>query len=396
MSFSINCPGERFDLNNNVTSELIFNPSDPLNWADRTKWCWFNPRWPEDKLKILLSATHLIESLDEDLWVSTSGSQSGVGRWVGFQKRAFLEAAQGLSLRFKFEAGEGWVKVLPSFHVGGLAIWARSEVAKQKVIELEQWQPKEFCLRCEEAQWSSLVPTQVFDLVDQNLKAPKSLRGIFVGGASLKADLYQRGRALGWPLLPSFGMTEAASQVATASLSSLFKNQMPPLKLMSHLQAKVVDHLLYLKGAGLASTILTFGSDGWSSQPALDHQGWLKTEDLVELMPKQILVPKGRLENWVKIRGELVSRSEIEQRFAAVAEALGLKTNEYALDLKQDSRSGYVVCLYLESKNWPLRNELLSQWQLSAAPFERVERVYQIDEIPRSDLGKILYAKLPG
>ena len=40
------------------------------------------------------------------------------------------------------------------------------------------------------------------------------------GGGALDPSLYKQARDLGWPLLPSYGLTECGSQVATASLSS--------------------------------------------------------------------------------------------------------------------------------------------------------------------------------
>ncbi len=68
---------------------------------------------------------------------------------------------------------------------------------------------------------TSLVPTQVHDLVQCALACPPSLRAVVVGGAELDPVLGERARELGWPVLQSYGMTEAASQVATASLASL-------------------------------------------------------------------------------------------------------------------------------------------------------------------------------
>ncbi len=68
---------------------------------------------------------------------------------------------------------------------------------------------------------TSLVPTQVHDLVAAGVQAPVSLRAIVVGGGHLDAATGRAARALGWPVLASYGMTEAASQIATQGLDSL-------------------------------------------------------------------------------------------------------------------------------------------------------------------------------
>lgn len=49
------------------------------------------------------------------------------------------------------------------------------------------------------ARWSSLVPTQVVDLVNGEIQAPPGVRCIIVGGGALDMETGRRARALGWP-----------------------------------------------------------------------------------------------------------------------------------------------------------------------------------------------------
>jgi O-succinylbenzoic acid--CoA ligase len=44
---------------------------------------------------------------------------------------------------------------------------------------------------------------------------PATLRHVLIGGAALSAELAQRAVRRGWPLQPTYGMSETASQVAT-------------------------------------------------------------------------------------------------------------------------------------------------------------------------------------
>ena len=124
---------------------------------------------------------------------------------------------------------------------------------------------------------SALVPAQIHDLVEAELHAPESLRAIVIGGGALSPTLYARARALGWPLLPSYGLSELCSQAATAPLSSLDEvlSDMPAPELLSHVEAKLGDDdRLCLKSPAL------FSGYGLIDQtPGTESVRWLGSQD---------------------------------------------------------------------------------------------------------------------
>jgi O-succinylbenzoic acid--CoA ligase len=61
----------------------------------------------------------------------------------------------------------------------------------------------------------SLVPTTLARLLDAGLRKPPALRWALLGGAPLPAALLDRAAAAGVPVAPTYGLTEACSQVAT-------------------------------------------------------------------------------------------------------------------------------------------------------------------------------------
>ena len=131
---------------------------------------------------------------------------------------------------------------LPDFHVGGLGIWARAYLSGAAVVDFKQahpgkWQSQAFYQYIQQVKGtlSALVPAQIYDLAALECPAPSSLRAVIVGGGALLPGLYERAVALGWPLLPSYGLTECGSQVATAALES-WQQKEPSLQLLPHLK----------------------------------------------------------------------------------------------------------------------------------------------------------------
>ena len=172
--------------------------------------------------------------LEAHVWVATSGTSSdapGRVRWVALSKQAFLASAGAVNAHLAATASDVWAHALPLFHVGGLGILARAHLSGARVVAAVRgrWEPSAFRDAAEGAgaTLAALVPSQVHDLVQARLDSPSSLRAVVVGGARLEPSLYRAARERGWPCLPSYGLTETCSQVATASLESLSARDCP-------------------------------------------------------------------------------------------------------------------------------------------------------------------------
>jgi len=98
---------------------------------------------------------------------------------------------------------------------------------------------------------------------------PRDLRHVLVGGAALSSELAQRAASENWPIQPTYGMSETASQIAT--LPSLPRDWRPghvgkPLE-----GAEIgldAEGRLKLRGPmvmqGYANPVLSPG-DGWTA-----------------------------------------------------------------------------------------------------------------------------------
>jgi o-succinylbenzoate---CoA ligase len=174
-----------------------------IDWLSTDSHVLLNPRMPEEERRRLES---LVVDLPGHVWLATSGT-TGALKLTALSKRALLASAAAVNRHLQSDDRDVWLCVLPTFHVGGLGIYARAFLSGARVVT-SGW---------EDVTLASLVPAQVTDLVRDRVEAPPSLRAVVVGGGALSEELYAAARALGWPLLPSYGMTECCSQVATAT-----------------------------------------------------------------------------------------------------------------------------------------------------------------------------------
>lgn len=369
-----------------------------------------NPRLPEEERREL--AALRLDDFPDHYWLLSSGSTSArAAKVVGLSRAALRVSAAAVNAHLEAGAADVWGLGLPTFHVGGLGILVRAELAGARVADLTpalegrgfSEAARGFARRVfeEEVTLLSLVPTQVFDLVDQGIPAPPALRAVVIGGAALAPDLYRRARALGWPLLPSFGMTECASQIATAELASLMATtdlasltavDVPRLRVLSHCEVGVdAESCLWVRSAALLTGIFERDAAGaWSFRdPKMD--GALRTQDRVELTDGLWLKPLGRVTDFVKIKGEGVDLASLRERFFADWSPEERARAEI-VDLPDD-RDGARLALVLEGRTGAAVEQRLQAWNLGAFPPERLE-ARSIDLLPRTELGKIAWEKL--
>lgn len=298
----------------------------------------------------------------------TSGS-SGIQKWVALSKSALRWSAESVIRRLQITGKDVYALALPVHHVGGFGVVARCEFSGARLARFsESWSPLAFRNFCEAQRvtLSSLVPTQVNDLVSAACSAPASLRAIVVGGGHLEPELAGKARALGWPVLPSYGMTETASQIATGD----------KLPLIDGWEARVKNALLEVRGGGLLTGIITESVDGFHFQdPKVD--GWFRTSDRVELDDQKIIF-KGRADRRLKVLGELIDLDALEKFWA---DHTG---GEAAVIARADDRRVHTLHLFHNGSG----TEIAMQNAKLPGP-ERLASWKQLEALPRTSLGKI-------
>ena len=153
--------------------------------------------------------------------VYTSGT-TGQPKGAELAHGAFLWSAMGSAFLLGNAPGDHWLACLPLQHVGGLAILYRSALTGAAVTVHERFDAKRVAetLDSGEITLVSLVAAMLERVLDArgDRPPPRALRCVLLGGGPAPQSLLRRARALGFPVATTYGLTEAASQVATLPL----------------------------------------------------------------------------------------------------------------------------------------------------------------------------------
>lgn len=349
---------------------------------------YLNPKIDSDFKK------HLFDSINKSgdhklIYLASSGTESnkmGYIKFVGLSKKAISDSALSVINKFNITKSDRAICVLPRFHVGGLAMQYRADLSGGEIFYLNsKWSASDFVKKCVEYKitYTSLVPTQIYDLVQSNLKSPEEIRFILVGGGYLSQDLLQRALKLGWPLALSYGMTETAATIASTDILTT-QIESIDMSLHPHIDMESKNGDIYIKSSALFEHYLLVGElETQKIDPKID--GWFKIDDKLLLKERSIRV-LGRENEIVKIKGETVSICGIENKLKDLALKLNLNFDFYLVPIPHP-RDGYslkLVCTQAEFK------KMADVFNKDALAFERISSVEIVKEIKKTDLGKII------
>ena len=353
-----------------------------IDWDSSSNEILLNPRLPEEKRKRYADRLNRCVGLKGHVWVTTSGT-TGKFKFVALSKEGILCSAKAVNSHLESDSSDVWLHVLPDFHVGGLGIWARSHLSGASVFKQTSWNAETFCSFAAEAKGTltALVPTQIYDLVEKQLHAPSTLRATVVGGGALTRRLYREAEKLGWYLLPSYGLTECASQVATA-----VHGQYDEAQILSHVELKITSEgFISIKSPSLFSTYADLDGDELRLYDPKEN-GWFVTEDKGQVEGKTLKV-FGRQSDFVKIGGESVNLLHLQK----VVDELKLDhcvEHDVVVHAAPDGRLGHVIHFVVEGKQCELIDKLVEKYQKKVMPYERVKKIHFEKTIPRNELGK--------
>jgi len=158
----------------------------------------------------------------------TSGT-TGEPKAVPLTAGNLLASAVASAFRLGVLPDDRWLCCLPMYHMGGLAPVLRSTLYGTTVVLQSAFDAASTpaVAREHDVTGVSLVPTMLRRIVDADAapELPDSLRFVLLGGAPATTQLIEDCERRGIPVHPTFGMTETASQVATATPREAFEHE---------------------------------------------------------------------------------------------------------------------------------------------------------------------------
>lgn len=344
--------------------------------------------WPVDRSKqttLLAQNNPLPENTkllrDAALIISTSGSE-GKPRAVLLGNSQLDVAAAGSNQCLPLRPGDLWLNCLPLYHIGGQAILWRCARAAAGVLLQDGFSVDAVTndLQRHPVTHISLVPTMLAQLLEKKITPPASLRVTLIGGAALSRPLYDKAIAAGWPLYPSYGMSESAAQIATFDPTNGVWHEGLVGKLMPAHEIKIgADNRIAIRGPQIMLGYLTGGG--------VDAEGWLTTGDLGSIDAAGCLTVMGRADDMLISGGRNVHPFEVESCLAACP---GVR--DVAVTGKADPVWGDLVVALIVGTVEPkaLLDHACQHLPTAALP----RKICFIEQLPRNPNGKIDRAAL--
>ncbi|GGE33572.1 AMP-dependent ligase [Pullulanibacillus camelliae] len=355
--------------------------------------------WEEHPLNPFATAVGNAEPPEEALAILlyTSGT-TGNPKAVGLQHRHILATINNIIHSHQLSASDVAYCFLPLFHINAQVIAFLSTcLSGGRVVIAPKFSASKFWSTIEEQNitWVSAVPTIIAILLKATRPRviPKQLR--FIRSASAQLPMLTAKRfeqKLGIPVIESYGMTEAASQICI--------NPLPPGKrvlgsvgLPVGLNLRIVDDQGHPLPANEVGEITIQGDNVIDAYVQADHQndfqhGWFHTGDLGYQNEEGYVFIVGRKKEMINRGGEKVSPYEVED---TIRELPGV--DQVAVIGMPDPLYGEKVCAYIVAEKSVetngLSEKILEHCRQSLSSYKCPSLVHVVNDIPVGPTGKI-------
>lgn len=279
---------------------------------------------PPDELLIYRDASGLDDTgwslkLDAPATIIFTSGSSGFPKAAEHSVANHYYNARGSSQNIRLSSKDCWLLSLPLYHVGGIGILFRCALAGAALAVPEKGEAIEAAQERYGVTHLSLVPTQLYRLL-HHASLPDSfskLRMILLGGGAVPPGLLADAMRRRWPVYPSYGLTEMASQVATMTPGSPPAKRMTSGRVLNHREVRIAENgEIWVRG----HTLFRGYVKGNAYERPVDGAGWFPTGDLGELDEEGYLTVHGRKDNLFVSGGENIQPEEVENLLAGLPE----------------------------------------------------------------------------
>ncbi|MGE5596576.1 MAG: o-succinylbenzoate--CoA ligase [Hyphomicrobiales bacterium] len=233
----------------------------------------------------------------------------------------FFASAAASAFNIGVDPRDRWVACMPLFHVGGLSILTRSAIYGTTAVLHPAFDEHAVNRELREggATLLSVVPTMLARMLDADDRPyPPAVRAVLAGGGPVTKELLQRAAERGLPVLQTYGLTEATSQVTTLSPADALAHPGSAGKPLLGTRVRIDAP------PGEPGEILVSGptvTPGYWRRPGATSRalrdGWLHTGDIGRLDDDGFLYVLDRRDDLIVSGGENVYPAEVEAALMA-------------------------------------------------------------------------------
>lgn len=332
------------------------------------------PEGPEADVELSAS----VEPHDVQTVLFTSGT-SGRPKPVELTYANHCSSACASAWNLGVAPDDRWLCALPLFHIGGLSILLRSAIYGTAAVVHEGFDAEAVRAELERGRVTlvSLVPTMLRRLIAAGPGPMPSLRAALIGGAPAPRELLEHALELGIPVIETYGMTETASQIATASAEDALGAPVAAARPLRGVRLEIApDGEVLVQGSMVA-------------ERSVAPDGWLHTGDLGRLDEGGLLYIEGRTGDVIITGGENVNATEVEAALTAHP-----SVDDAAVVGRPDPEWGEVVTAYVVADAAIDAAALAAHCRARVASYKVPRRIHFVGELPRNAAGKLLRGRL--
>jgi O-succinylbenzoic acid--CoA ligase len=313
----------------------------------------------------------------------TSGT-TGQPALVELTHANFIASADASAENLGASPSDRWLATLPLFHIGGLAMVYRCARAGAALVLEPGFDAARASRHFDEGvTHASLVPTTLERLLDARGDRPFSgVMAVLIGGGPMTPELLARARRVGLPVLQTYGLTEACSQVTTELRGDADGLTAGPA--IAGVEVRIVDEAGCVLGPGEVGEIQVRGPT-----VAKGRGPWLATKDLGAMDARGRLTVASRRVDLIVTGGENVYPAEVE---AVLKQHPAIR--DVAVVPRPHATYGQEpVGVVVLAK--PCDDAALSDWARERIAHFKVPRVWvRVPELPRNAGGKLERRKI--
>ena len=333
------------------------------------------------------------------LLMFTSGS-SGKSKAVILTFENLMESFRIGNQILNQNENDRWLASLPFYHIGGFSIFIRACLSGASLIIPNSLKIEDIIssLKKDKPTLASFVSAQLQLLIEKNIKPNKELKNILIGGGFTSEDLSVKAIKKGWKITKVYGSTEVSSFVSAIPYNEIIDKPgssgkaLHPNKILIVNEKKEKVPINVLGEVIVKSTAVTKGyyKNPEDTSSKLINKFYY-TGDIGFKDKDDYLFIEARRNDLIVSGGENIVPKEVESvilthPFVKDVFIFGTEHNKWGQEVSA------AIVLRKDMKITPSKLKVFLSNKLPAYKIPR--KIYFINEIPRSTLGKVKKEKL--